>query len=98
VGLFHVPFSPIVKMKKVAALFFIFIKAIKSGLLCLSRKQKRFRKYGTFFHSSAGSNLPCSNQITNENPEELKDAEIQRFLADLRAISHFCKVFRVGQK
>jgi len=46
----------------------------------------------------AGSNLPCSNQITNENPEELKDAEIQQFLADLRAISHFCKVFRVGQK
>ena len=52
----------------------------------------------TFFDLSAGSNLPCSNQKTNENPEELKDAEIQRFLADLRAISHFCKVFRVGQK
>ncbi len=51
-----------------------------------------------FSASVAGSNLPCSNQNINENPEELKDAEIQRFLADLRAISHFCKVFRVGQK
>jgi hypothetical protein len=46
----------------------------------------------------AGSNLSCSNQITNENPEELKEAPIQKFLADLRAISYFCKVFRVGQK
>ena len=46
----------------------------------------------------AGSNLPSSNQITNENPEELQEAQIQRFLGDLRAISHFCKAFRVGQK
>jgi len=46
----------------------------------------------------AGSNLPCSNQITNENPEELKEAQIQRFLGDLRAISHFCRVFRIDQK
>jgi hypothetical protein len=53
---------------------------------------------GRFLHLSAGSNLPCSNQITNKNLEELKEAQIQRFLADLRAISHFCKVFRVGQK
>ena len=37
-------------------------------------------------------------QIINEKPEELKEAQIQRFLADLSAISHFCKVFRVGQK
>ena len=51
-----------------------------------------------FSASVAGSNLPSSNQITNKNPEELKEAQIQRFLADLRAISHFCKVFRVGQK
>jgi hypothetical protein len=49
-------------------------------------------------HFSAGSNLPCSNQINKENPQEHKEAEIQRFLADLRAISHFCKVFRIGQK
>jgi hypothetical protein len=53
---------------------------------------------GLFCFILAGSNLPSSNQITNKNPEELKEAQIQRFLADLRAISHFCKVFRVGQK
>ena len=53
-------------------------------------------KLFTFYF--AGSNLPCSNQITNENPEELKEAQTQRFLADLRAISRFCKAFSVGQK
>jgi hypothetical protein len=30
--------------------------------------------------------------------EELKEAQIQRFLADLRAISHFSKMYGVGQK
>jgi len=59
------------------------------------KNKKSPEESGLFF---AGSNLPSSNQITNENPEKSKDAEIQRFLADLRAISHFCKVFRVGQK
>ncbi len=56
------------------------------------------RRKSTAGKHSAGSNLPCSNQTSYENPEELKEAQIQRFLADLRAISHFYKVFRIGQE
>lgn len=71
----------------------------KPLMLVISSKTKNPAKFLLLgLPLSAGSNLPCSNQKTNENPEELKDAEIQRFLADLRAISHFFKVFRVGQK
>jgi hypothetical protein len=61
-------------------------------------KIKKAPKKGAFNLFQRGSNLPSSNQITNENHDESKEAQIQRFLADLRAISHFCKVFRVGQK
>jgi len=47
---------------------------------------------------SAGSKLPCSNQICKENPEDVKEAQIQLFLADLRAISQFCRAFKVDRK
>lgn len=81
------------------------IKALKRGfnLLLLQTKKRAvficsLCSLNHCFGHLAGSNLLCSNQINNKNPEELKEAEIQRFLADLRAISHFCKVFRVDKE
>jgi len=78
--------------------FFIFVAHFRKQAFFVCSKNKKPRSSRGCFYFGAGSNLPSSNQITNENPEELQEAQIQRFLGDLRAISHFCKAFRVGQK